>query len=104
MKLGMQQDLRLKAEDRSTALQQRADRDAEVIAQLREERDKLHHTEERLRLECGTAREDHDRAIQERDKACRVVDSLRSDLRAAVNRRLDAKSVAARLDKELTEV
>ena len=33
-----------------------------------------------------------------------MVDSLRADLGAAVNRRLDAKSVAARLDKELTDV
>ena len=34
----------------------------------------------------------------------RVVDSLRANLGATVNRRLDAESVAARLDKELTEV
>jgi len=33
-----------------------------------------------------------------------VVDSLRADLGVAVNRRLDAKSVATRLEKELTEV
>ena len=50
-------------------LQQRADRDAEVITQLREERDELHRTEERLRLERGTAHEDRDWAIRERNKA-----------------------------------
>ena len=33
-----------------------------------------------------------------------MVNSLRVDLGVAVNRRLDAESVAARLDKELTEV
>ena len=44
-------------------LQQRADRDAEVIARLREERDELRRTEERLRSECSTTREDHDWAI-----------------------------------------
>ena len=34
-------DLKLKAEERFVALQQRADRDAEVIARLRGERDEL---------------------------------------------------------------
>ena len=43
-------------------------------------------------------------AIRERDKARRVVDSLRADLGAVVNRRLDAESVTARLDKELAKV
>ena len=33
-----------------------------------------------------------------------MADSLRADLGVAVNRRLDAESVAARLEKELTEV
>ena len=81
----MEWDLKLKAEERSTALQQRADRDAEVIAGLCEEQDELRRTEERLLLERGTAHEDHDRAIRERDEARRVVDSLRADLGAAVN-------------------
>ena len=62
--LEMERDLKLKAEERSTALQQRVDRDAEVIARLREERDELRWTEERLRLEHGTTREDHDWAIR----------------------------------------
>ena len=35
--LEMEQDLKLKAEDRSTALQRRVDQDAEAIAQLRRE-------------------------------------------------------------------
>ena len=39
--LEMEQDLKLKAEERSAVLQQRVDRDAEVIVRLREERDEL---------------------------------------------------------------
>ena len=39
--LEMERDLKLKAEDRSAALQRMADQDAEVIAQLRRERDEL---------------------------------------------------------------
>ena len=66
------------------------------------EQDELRRTEERLRSECGKACEDRDRTIRERDEAHRVVDSLRADLGAAVNQRLDTESVAARLDKELT--
>ena len=80
------------------------DRDAETITRLREERDELRRTEERLRSERGTACEDHDQAIWERDEVRRVVNSLRADLGAMVNRRLDAESIAARLEKELTEV
>ena len=97
-------DLKLKAKERSMVLQQRVDRDTEVITQLREERDELRRTEERLRSEPGTAREGRDRAIRERDEARGVVDSLRADLGATVYRRLDIESVTARLDKELTEV
>ena len=59
----MERDLKLKAEERSTVLQQRTDQDAEVIARLHKERDELCWTEERLHSECGTAREDHDWAI-----------------------------------------
>jgi len=75
-----------------------------VIARLNEERDKLRRTKERLRSEHGTAREDCDRATREHDEAHRVADSLRADLGVAVNQRLDAESVTARLEKELTEV
>ena len=59
----MERDLKLRAEDRSTALQQRASQDIEVIARLRRERDELCRTEERLRSECSTAQDEHDRAI-----------------------------------------
>ena len=100
----MEQDLKLKAEGRSAVLRQRADRDAEVITRLREERDELRRTKERLRSERDKAHEDCDRAIRERDEARGVADSLRADLGAAVNRRLEVESVAARLDKELTKV
>jgi len=86
------------------ALQQRVDRDAEVITRLREERDELHRTEERLCSERGIAHEDHDRAIQEHDEARGVADSLRVDLGTTVNRRLDVESVATRLENELIEV
>ena len=37
----MERDLKLKAEDRSVVLQRRADQDAEEIARLHRERDKL---------------------------------------------------------------
>ena len=104
VELETEQDLKLKAEERSAVLQQRADRDAEVISRLRGERDELRQTEERLRSEHSTAREDRGRAIRERNEARQVVDSLRVDLGATVNQRLDAESVAARLDKELAEV
>ena len=45
-KLETERDLKLKAEDRSTALRPRANQDAEVIARLRRERDELRQTEE----------------------------------------------------------
>ena len=54
------QNLKLEAEDRSAALQQRANLDIEVIARLRRERDELRQTIERLRSERGTARKEHD--------------------------------------------
>ena len=61
--LEMEQNLKLKAKDRSMALQQRADQDAEVIARLRRERDELCQTMERLRSEHSTAHEERDQAI-----------------------------------------
>ena len=65
----MERDLRRKAEERSTALQQRANQDAEVISWLRGEWDELHRTKERLRSERSMAREERDQAIRERDEA-----------------------------------
>ena len=41
MELETERDLKLKAEDRSAVLQRRVDQDAEAIAWLRRERDKL---------------------------------------------------------------
>ena len=61
--LETERDLKLKAEDRSTALQRRADQDAEAIARLRRERDELLQTAERLCSERGTVREERDRAV-----------------------------------------
>ena len=100
----MEQDLRRKAEDRSTAPQQRADWDAEVIAWLRGERDELRRTEERLRSERSTAREDRDQAIRERDEARREARALWADLGDAVARRLEAEEISAGLGTKLTEV
>ena len=75
-----------------------------MIAWLCKERNELRRTEERLCSEHGTACEDRDRVIWERDEERRVVESLRMDLGTTVNRRLDAESVSARLVKELAEV
>ena len=50
------------------ALQQRADQDAEVIAQLRRERDVLLQTTERLRSERGTVHEERDWVVREHDE------------------------------------
>ena len=60
---GMERDLKLKAEEKSTALQQRVDWDTETITRLRRERDELCRTKERLRSEHSTACEDCDRTI-----------------------------------------
>jgi hypothetical protein len=57
-------------------LQQRVDRDAEMITRLHEEWDELCRTKERLRLESSIAREGRDQAIREHDEACGVADSL----------------------------
>ena len=75
-----------------------------MIARLHKERDELRQTEERLRSEHSAAHEDRDWAIQECDKARGVADSLQADLGVTMNQRLDAESVATRLDKELTKV
>ena len=61
--LETERDLKLKAEDRSVALQRRVDQDIEAISQLRRERDELLHTIERLRSEHGMVREERDRAV-----------------------------------------
>ena len=58
-----ERELKLGAEERFAALQQRVNLDAKVVAQLRKERDKLHQTTERLSSKHGTAHEEHDQAI-----------------------------------------
>ena len=55
-------------------------------------------------MESGTVREEHNRAIRERDEAYQVVNSLRADLGVAVTQRLEAESISAGLGKELAEV
>ena len=58
-----ERELKLRAEERSMALQQRVSLDVEAIARLRKERDELSQTVERLCSEHGTAREEHDQAV-----------------------------------------
>ena len=101
--LEMERDLKWKAEDRSTALQQRVDQDAEVIARLHGEREELRRTEERLRSERGMAREERDQAVREHDKAQQRVGSLEAKLRTMTTRRLEAESVSTGLATELAE-
>ena len=61
--LETERDLKLKAEERSTVFQQKADQDVAVIDRLRKERDELHRTKDRLRSERSTTREERGRAI-----------------------------------------
>ena len=61
--LETEQDLRRKAKERSMALQQRANQDAEVISRLCGERDELHQTEEKLHSKRSMAHEERDQAI-----------------------------------------
>jgi len=79
------------------------DRDVEVIARLRGERDELRRTEERLCSERSIAREDRDRAIQEHDEARQEVRALWVDLGDMVSRRLEAEEISAGLGTELAE-
>ena len=58
--VGKERELRLWAKERSTALEQRAKLDVEVVARLHGERDEQHQTSERLRLECGMICGEHD--------------------------------------------
>ena len=55
VKAEKERGLRLVAEERSAALEQRAKLDAEVVAQLHKERDELCHTVERLCSKRGMA-------------------------------------------------
>ena len=64
-----ERDLRLVAEERSTALEQREKLDTEMVARLRMERDELCHTTERLRSECDAACGQRDQTVQECDEA-----------------------------------
>ena len=69
MELETEQDLKLRAKERSMVLQQRANQDTGEITRLHRERDELCQTIERLRSECGSVHEERDRAIRERDEA-----------------------------------
>ena len=64
-----EQELKLAAKERSVALQQKANLDAEVAAQLRRERNELHQTMERLCSKHGMAHGERDQAVQEHDEA-----------------------------------
>ena len=102
--LEREQDLKLEAEERFVALQQKANLDAEVVARLRRERYELCQTAKRLRSERGTAREERDQAVREREEAHQGVSSLQADLGATVAQRLEAESVSTRLGTKLAEV
>ena len=65
-----------------------------MVARLRREREELRQTVERLCF---------DQAVQEREEAQQRISSLQADLRTTVARRLEAKSVSARLVIELVE-
>ena len=52
--------MKLGAEEKLTALEKKASLDAATVARLRKERDELLQTVERLRLEHGAARKEHD--------------------------------------------
>jgi len=56
-------DLKLEAEERSVALQQKVNLDVEVVARLCRERDELCQMTKRLHSECGMAHEERDQAI-----------------------------------------
>ena len=75
-----EQDLRLVPEERSATLEQRAKLDAEMVGQLRTERDKLCHTTERLRSEHGAAYRERDQAVREHDEAQQRISSLQAEL------------------------
>jgi len=75
--LETERDLRRQAEDKSMALQQKADQDAMVIDRLHREQDELSWTKDRLRSEHSTAHEECDWATRERDKARREAEARR---------------------------
>ena len=58
------------------ALEKRASLDAVAVARLHKEQDELLQTKERLHLERGAAREEHDQAYLERDNVQQKVGSL----------------------------
>ena len=74
--LQMERDLKLKAEERSTTLQEKANQDAVVV----------------------------NRAIRERDEACREAEARQVDLGVEVARWLDVEEVSAGLRADLAEV
>ena len=80
-----EQELKLGAEERSAALQQRVSLDIEVIACLCKERDKLRQTMERLCLEHGAARGERDPEV-----VARLLIGGRDAVQQALDRLADA--------------
>ena len=74
--IGTERELKLRAEERSMALEQRVKLDAEAVARLPGERDEQYQTSERLRLERGTVHRERDQAVRERDEAQQRMSSL----------------------------
>ena len=71
-----ERELKLRAKERSTALEQRAKLDAEKVARLSGERDEQRQTSERLHLERSTVHGERDLAVRERDEAQQRISSL----------------------------
>jgi len=66
----------LGSKEKLVTLEKRASLDAVAVARLRNERDELLQTIERLCSEHGVAREEHDQACQECDNDQQKVGSL----------------------------
>ena len=71
-----ERELKLVAEEKVAALEQRVSLDAEAVARLRKVRDELLQTAGRLCSECGMACEEHDQAVREHDDTQQKISSL----------------------------
>ena len=101
--VGKERELKLQAEERSTALEQRAKLYDEAITWLRRERDEQRQTLKRLRLELGTICGEHDQAVWECDEAQQRISSLQAELDTTKAQKLEAKGAAARHAMDLAE-
>ena len=96
--------LRLVAEERSMALEQRAKLDAETVTQLHGECDEQCQTSERLHLECGMVHRECDQAVREHDEVQLKISSLQAKLDTTKAQKLEAEGAATGLAKDLAGV